>query len=83
MPDNIEPGSLLVALTLLVAVWLALGIRDRIRTRSIREALARHVRVTPWACGVIWSEGDVWCVCDRRYEHTGPCSDSLHRVIRR
>lgn len=81
MVDRIEPLAALILLTILVAWWLALGIRDRRRARRAhRRAVAA---VLPNLCAVIWVEGATWCVCTRPYEHTGPCMDDLHRVIRR
>ncbi|WP_096359413.1 hypothetical protein [Microbacterium sp. TPU 3598] len=92
MNDCIEPVALLVALALLVAWWLALGIRDRRRNRHIDlEVLARwdalkrsdELVIADRACGDIWTEGETWCVCTRPHEHTGPCLDDKHGVIRR
>jgi hypothetical protein len=80
VPDNIEPVPFLIALTTLVAIWLALGIRDRRRARRARPGV--------YLCGDTWHIGTVdtgvdWFICTRPYEHTGPCLDGVKRVIRR
>lgn len=96
MVDHIDPLPFLVALTLIVALWLTLGILDRRRGRRRdreidREVLAHwdalkrsdELVITERACGFIWTEGSTWCVCTRPHEHTGPCFDDLHQVIHR
>lgn len=85
MIDCIEPLALLVVLTMLVATWLYLGIRDR---RRARRAASRSPRVRPFLCGDSWRVGTVeagvdWFMCTRPYEHSGPCLDGLKGVIRR
>lgn len=89
-PDSLTPGFALVALTIIVAIWLALGIRDRRRaTRDAVDAIVgRHrMYVANGRCGAVWSdEGDRfdgvhWC--DRHAEHVGPHVDTPTGSIRR
>lgn len=75
MIDCIEPLAALIVLALLVAVWLAIGIRDRRRARRARPAA--------YLCADMWSDGVDWFICTRPYEHNGPCLDGLKGVIRR
>ena len=92
MVDRIEVLAFLIALALIVAWWLVLGIRYRRRNRQIALEVLAHwdalkrsdeLVIADRACGDIWTEGETWCVCTRPYEHGGPCLDDKHHVIRR
>lgn len=88
MMDNIEPLSAVVALTIIVAIWLGLGIRDRRRARldaERRAAVLLGMRAAG-LCAMVWpieEEEDVWVVCARAYEHTGPHLDHSGQHLRR
>lgn len=76
MTDCIDPVPFLVALALIVAVLLGLGIRDRRRTRNaVRRwhvAVARFSREAHrGACAWVWWDPSVqdYHVCTRPVDH--------------
>lgn len=85
MIDSIEGGALLVALTIIVGIWLSLGIRAR------REAIDFERRVAAWRrmhddglCAMVWQvDADRWVVCARAFEHVGPHVDTTTMHLRR
>ncbi|WP_262002218.1 hypothetical protein [Microbacterium sp. Mcb102] len=85
MIDNISPLALLVALTMVVALWLYLGIRDRRRARRRDTAASVRLVRAQWErehilgrCSAVWQDRDAWIVCTLRYEHTGPHLNHAH-----
>lgn len=77
MTDHIEPIPYLVALSLIVALWLTLGILDRRRARRVEavrliEACSDRIRLLG-LCSHLWrGVNGWWVVCARPHEHTGP-----------
>ncbi|MFK4761190.1 hypothetical protein ACI3KS_09690 [Microbacterium sp. ZW T5_45] len=91
MVDNIETPAALITLAIIVAVWLVIGIRERRRNRAIDAEVVKHwdalaradaLVILDNSCASLWHEGEGWCVCTRPYEHTGPCMDAVHGVVR-
>ena len=78
MSEQVEPIPFLIALALIVAWWLALGVRDRRRARRaevaerVRLIRAARVRAPGMCTRLVRTQEGEWVVCSRPHEHTGP-----------
>lgn len=84
--DNVEPIPFLITLSVIVAIWLAIGIRDRIITRRMIERFRDAVQrwdavVNEGKCAHFWHAANDYHVCMMRYEHTGPHYDGITEVL--
>ncbi|CAH0262339.1 hypothetical protein SRABI98_03540 [Microbacterium sp. Bi98] len=76
MTDNVEPLAFLVALTIIVGIWLSLGINARRRALIVEASLAAalHDRIYDHGlCPALWlgEDSGLWVICTRSFEHTG------------